>query len=228
MLGDPVERLQVTQAALSLFHIGFNDVARIALLGVAAIALCQLVGNELRVIAFNGLLAKFGFGFSGELLIAEKKTRIEQGALDRHILFGQSNAFFGRPEGVTDLYADIPEGVEHVFDDALCMGRCLVRPDKQQVDIAGWREDVSAIPTGREHGEALTLCGVAGAVHMNGDVVVERVQRLIHDSREEPGCIETACALLQAFLRDHPAPEEGAVKVVEHLFARLGLIGQVV
>ena len=108
------------------------------------------------------------------------------------------------------------------------MGGRLVGADEEQIDITRWRKDVAAIAAGREHGEALPLCRVAGAVHMDGDVVVERVQRLIHDGREEPCRIETACALLQALLRDHPAAEERAVKVVEHLFARLGLIRQIV
>ena len=124
--------------------------------------------------------------------------------------------------------ADIPEGVEHVFDHALGMSRRLVRPDKKQIDVTGGRQHIAAITAGRKDSEALALCRVAGAVDVYGDIVIERVQRLIHHRREQACRIETARALLQPLLRDHPTTEEARMKVVEDTFARLRLIRHVV
>jgi hypothetical protein len=55
IFADPVERVQVAQPALALFHIGFDDIARIAQPLVPLIALVQLVGDELAFVARDDL-----------------------------------------------------------------------------------------------------------------------------------------------------------------------------
>ncbi len=77
---------------------------------------------------------------------------------------------------------DVPEGVEHVLNDALGMRRSLVGADEEQVDVAGRRHYMPTIAAGCENRETLALSGVPGAMHMNRHIVVERMQDFIHDS----------------------------------------------
>ena len=74
VLDDPIQGLQVAQAALALFNIRFNHIARIALAGVTLVALFQLVGNELRVKAADRLLAEQACRFLRQRLIAEQEA----------------------------------------------------------------------------------------------------------------------------------------------------------
>ena len=49
IFADPVERLQIAQPALAVFHIGFDDIARIAHALVPRVAFGQFFGDELRL-----------------------------------------------------------------------------------------------------------------------------------------------------------------------------------
>jgi hypothetical protein len=47
ILADPVERVQIAQAALALLDVGFDDIAAVAQPLVPLVALGQLLGHEL-------------------------------------------------------------------------------------------------------------------------------------------------------------------------------------
>ena len=60
MLGNPEKRLQVSQPAFAFFQVWFNDVAGVALAGVAGVSFCEFVSDELNVLSDNALLMKPG------------------------------------------------------------------------------------------------------------------------------------------------------------------------
>ena len=77
VLGDPVERLQVAQAALALFQVRLHHIARIAVPGMAPVALGQLVGNELGVLALHGLLLEQLEHVCSQDLVAADEPRVQ-------------------------------------------------------------------------------------------------------------------------------------------------------
>ena len=57
IFADPVERVQIAQAALAFLQIGFDDIAAVAQSLVPLVALGQLVGNELALGALRDVLS---------------------------------------------------------------------------------------------------------------------------------------------------------------------------
>ena len=224
MFDDPVERLQVAQAALAFLDVRLDHVAGIALARMTCITLCQLVSDEVGILAVDRILLELGQHLGRQGLVATDEARIQQGRLDCHILGRQLDTLGRGAECVAHFQPHIPQGVEHVFDDALGMRGGLVGTQEQQIGVGGRRHHAAAISPGCDDGEALRFRRVARAVHMRGGEIIQRVDHFVLHRRDQPGCVQPVSALLQALLRDHAAPEHGAVQMVQRrLPHRLGV-----
>ena len=126
MLGEPVQRVQVAQAAFAVLDVGLDEIARGAGAGMADILLGELRLDEGARIAFQHLLAEAMLKIGEQRLVAEDQARIEQRGADGHVGMAEAHALIDIARGVADLEAEIPEQIEHVFGDALAPGGLLV------------------------------------------------------------------------------------------------------
>ena len=163
-----------------------------------------------------------------KLVIPKQEARIQQGRLDGHVLARKTHAIGGRAEGVANLQPHVPEGVEHILNDALGMRRSLVGPNEEKVDVARRGENVATISTRCKDGEPLAFCRVAGPVHVYRDIIIQCVQDLVLDGSQKACRVETVRALLQTLLRNHPPPEKRPVEMVQHFLARRSFVAEIV
>ena len=114
-----------------------------------------------------------------------------------------------------DFQSHVPQRIEHELDHALGPGARLVLAQEQEVDVGRRREHVAAIAPDREHGETLALGRVACPENVRRRVIVERGNHGILHRRQKPRRVQAVGTLLEAFLRDHPAPEKRGMEEVE-------------
>ncbi len=159
IFGDPVKRLQVAEAPLSLLDIGFQNVALPALTLMAGRAFFQLGFDELR----NGLFEKLGpqpvAQFMCQRGMTSDQPMLDQRGADRHVACTQAQAIVDRADGMADLQFQIPQHIQHGFDHALGPGRDLVGCQKQQVDIGSRCHFGPAITPNRQNGQPLRFRG---------------------------------------------------------------------
>ena len=145
ILGEPVQRVQVAQAAFAVLDVGLDQIARCAGAGMADILLGHLRLDEGARIAFQHLLAEAMLKIGEQRRVAEDQPRIEQRGADGHVGMAEAHALIDIARGVADLEAEIPEQIEHVFGDALAPGGLLVGKQEQQVDVGARREQPASI-----------------------------------------------------------------------------------
>ena len=155
VFSDPVERLQVAQAAFAFLDIGLDEVAAFALPRVTLVALGQFGFDEILTVAGARLRSRISCAvLRRALLVAPQISRFQNRRADRDVLFGEADAFGERSRRVADLQAQIPQHVEDEFDDALAPGRLLEGTHKQQIDVRARRQLAAAIAAGRDDGDA--------------------------------------------------------------------------
>ena len=145
---DPVERVQIAQSALALFHIGLDEIARLPGLAMADITLFEFRSDEFRSrfaddVAYRNVRSTHHTSARSP----HKIPRLEQRCADRHIVPAETDAVVDRPGGVADFVAHVPEHVEHVFDNALAQRSLLVGQQEQQIEIGAGGERAAPVTT---------------------------------------------------------------------------------
>ena len=135
MLGEPVQGMQIAQAALAVLDVRLDEITRGAGAGVARVLLLELGIDERPDARLQHVLAKAPLKFGKQHLVAKDQARIEQRRADGHVRARQPHALIDGARGVTDLKAEIPEQIEHVFGDALPPGGLLVGKQEQKIDV---------------------------------------------------------------------------------------------
>ncbi len=179
VFSDPVERLQVAQAAFAFLDVGLDEVAAFALPRVPLVALREFCFDKILTVAGRHFGPEFFAQFFVELLVAPQISRFQYRRADRDVLFGEADAFAERSRSVANLQAEIPKHVEDEFDDALAPGRLLERTHKQQIDVGTRRQLAAAITAGRDDGDALGGSRVLCVVEMLRREIVENLDRRI-------------------------------------------------
>ncbi len=111
VLGDPEEGVQVAQAALALLDVGFEDIARGAVLAVTPVALGQLGFDELgRVLALHLLLIAV-LELAVEFLVAPEVAHLKHGGANRHVGARLAKAVVERAGRLPDLQVQVPQEV---------------------------------------------------------------------------------------------------------------------
>ena len=103
MFGDPVERVQIAQAALSLFYVRLDHIARGAGAGVTLVALFQLGQDEAAMAGGDDILVEALLELGEQTFIAGYAARFQKRRLDRMVLFCQPHTFIDRARGVAHL-----------------------------------------------------------------------------------------------------------------------------
>ena len=145
MLGEPVQRVQIAQAAFAVLDVGLDQIARGAGARVADVLLGELRLDERPRVALEHFLAEAVLEIGIERLVAQDQPRIEQRGADGHVGMAEAHALVDVARGVADLEAEIPQQIEHVFGDALAPGGLLVGQQKQEIDVGARREQAAAV-----------------------------------------------------------------------------------
>ena len=90
IFADPVERVQVAQAALALFDVRLDDIAAVSQPLVALVAFGQLLRDETALGSSSNLVPEAAAGLFVKPLIAPDIAAFEQRGADRQIAFGHA------------------------------------------------------------------------------------------------------------------------------------------
>ena len=135
VLADPVQCLQVAEAALAFLDVRLQHIALPALPPVPIRAFCQLRLDEFRAGVAEQFAPQLVAQFRRQRLMPADVTMLQQGGADCHILTPQTQAVLHRTAGVADLQLQVPQHVQHRLDDAFGPGGDLPRRQEQQVHV---------------------------------------------------------------------------------------------
>ena len=180
---DPVQRLQIAQAAFALFHVGFDHIALAALLFVAGVTLFQLGLDKLAFGAFEQVAPQLGFQIAGKRAVTDQIAVFQHRCADGEIFGTKADTVFDRAGRVTDLQLQIPEDIEHGFNHAL--GPCgdLVGRQEQQIDVGKRGHFTAPVAANSHHGQSFALGRVGVAVQPFGRDLVRQRDQTIGDPR---------------------------------------------
>src|SRR5262245_64343899 len=122
VLGEPMQRVQIAQAALAVLDVGLDQITRGPGARVPRILLGELGLDEGPGVAFKHLLAKAAAEIVEQTPVAEDQPRIEQRGADGHVGAAAADTLVDIARGVADLETEVPQEIEHVFGDALAPG----------------------------------------------------------------------------------------------------------
>ena len=169
---------------------------------MAVVALAELGFHEFICRALHHFVVEALFEIVEERTVAIDEARFEKRRADGEILARQTNAIGGRARGMTDLETEIPEHIEHVFDDALAPRRLLVGQQEKQIDIRTRRQLAPAIAAHRGDGDAFSLARIGRRENIRGGEGVEFANDRILQIAEAFGANAAFVgALLQPFAR---------------------------
>jgi hypothetical protein len=95
VLADPVERVEVAQPALAVLDVGLDDVAAVAHLHMALVALRELGGDELGGGSGHDVLPESRDGGIEDLLVPPQPAGLEERGPDCHVLLRECNQLRG-------------------------------------------------------------------------------------------------------------------------------------
>ena len=189
ILGDPEQQMEIAQPALALLDVGFDDVARIAHAMVALVAFGKLGLDEVVTIADIELLREAARQLVEQLAVAPEVARFQEGRPDRLVALGVAQALLDGACGMTDLQAEIPQQVEHEFDDLLAAWRLLVGAQEQEVDVRQGRQLAAAVAAGGDDAQPFGGAGVGRRIGVLVGEVEQDPDDLVHQvgGRDQDG-----------------------------------------
>ena len=183
VLADPVERLQVAQAALAFLDVGFQHIALAALPFVPVGPFGKLGLDELRPGVAEQVRPQPVGQFDLQVGMARDETVFQKRGADRHVLARKADAVLHRPAGVAHLQLQVPQHVQHGFDHAFRPGRDLPWRQEQQVHV-GMRRHFRAAVTA--HGQQRDAFGF-GRIGQRVQVAPCDLQRCRHQPVGQDG-----------------------------------------
>ena len=170
VLADPVQGLQVAKAAFALFDVGLQHIALAALPAVPLGPLGQLRLDELGAGVAEQVVPQPLSQVFGQWRVAGDEAMLQQGGPDRDVFPAQPQAVLHGPAGVTHLQPQVPQHVEHAFDDRFSPGGDLPRGEKQQIDIGMRGHFGPAVSAHGQNGDAFGFSRVCKRVQkLHGD-----------------------------------------------------------
>ena len=136
IFADPVERVEIAQAALAVLDVGLDDVTAVAHPLVALVAFGELGGDELAGRAAHDLGAKTGAGIERQRFVAPQIARFEERSTDRHVGAGERDRLARGADGLADLQLQIPQQIEQGLAHLLAPRRTAGGDEHHQVEVA--------------------------------------------------------------------------------------------
>jgi len=223
VFGDPEKRVEIAQPAFAVFHVGLDQVARLAGAADAFFALGKFGGDELRGGVAHHVVVEARLQFVEQLAVAEQEARLEDGGADGHVRLGLADAFVHRAGGVADLEAGIPETIENCFRNLLAPGGLLVGQHEQQIDVGTRRLQSAAVAAGRDHRHALGLGRILRGVEMLAHEVEQDADDLVFQPADALGAAPAVAVLEQQLLGLGAALDQRGLQTLRHGRAQFAL-----
>ena len=230
---DPVQRMQVAQAALAVLDVGFDQIARLSGTPVPLLAFGELGGNEFGRGALNHLAIEPRHQLIVERLVSGQKPCLEDRGADRHVAARLPDRFIDRTRRVADLQSHVPEAIQDGLGDLFAPGGLLVGQDEQEIDVGFRRHQSAAVTAGGDHGHALGAGGNRRVIEMARGRGKQDADDLVLDEREPFGAAPPVPIFEQQRLRhragfDHFSLQELRQGGTKDILAPGMLCGEVV
>ena len=135
---------------------------------------------------------------------------------------GAGEAFVDRSRRLPDRQAQVPQHVEHIFDDLLAARRCLVGREKEQIDIRERREFAAPVAADGDQRQPIGRGGVGLGEDAPGGVVEQRRDQPVDEQGEAGGGRRPVGAGVEAAAQLRPPRLQGAPEAVENRRAVAG------
>ena len=198
ILGDPEQRVEVAQAALAFLDVRLDQIARVAGLAVALVALGELGGDEVRAGVLDDFAVETGLQLVRQILRAADIAGFEDRGADRHVAARQPDAFVDRAGGMADLEAEIPQDIEHEFDRRLGPDGLLHRQQEEKIDIRTRRQRAAAIAADGGDGDARPGLRIGGVENLVQDEIMQDGDQLVLQPGNPLGAFQPAAVLRAA------------------------------
>ncbi len=179
VFADPVQRLEIAQTALSVFHIGFDDIAAVAHPLVPRIALGELLLEKITLAAADDLGPEPSARLFVQLLVAPYDPPFEQRGADRQVFACHLQCVGHGSAGVTDLQPEIPQQVQDRLDHLFAPRRALHRSQESNIDIGMRCHFGAAITANRLDREPFCRRAIGRGMDKFGHVIVDHPDQLI-------------------------------------------------
>ena len=191
VLDQPMQRMEIAQAALTVLDVGLDPIAGLAGLGVTGGALLHLGGDERPRCAAHDVVGEAGLELGIEARIAVDQAGIEQRRPDRHVGQRQLQALVDGASGVPDLQAEVPQHVKYSFGDALRPCRFLVGQQEQEIDIRARCQQTAAVAASRNDRHPLGIGGIGRPPDVGHLIVDDQLDQFVHEHRQATGTATT-------------------------------------
>ncbi len=119
--------MQVALTTFAFFHIGLDEIARLACFAMAGIAFGKLGLDEFRSGIFDHFIIEASNECGEKIFVSDDEPRIQKGCTDRHVFARKTNAFVDIACRMADFQPHVPEHVEHIFGDLFAPWSLLIR-----------------------------------------------------------------------------------------------------
>ncbi len=184
VLRQPMQRVQVAQAALAVLDVGLDAIARLAGPAVALVAFGHLRLDELARRAADHLAPEALAQLFIQRLVAQDQAGVEQRGADGDVGLCQLERLLDRARGVADLQPQVPQQIEHVLDHALAPGRLLVGQQEQEIDIGERSEQPAPVAAGGNDRHVLGVRGIGGSIDVGDRVIEDQADELVLEQRQ--------------------------------------------
>ena len=223
VLADPVQRLQVAQAALAVLDVGLDDIAAVTHALVPIVALGQLLGDELRLAARHDVFPEPALGLIVQVLVAPQIAPFEQRSADRQVALGHAHHFVERTARMADLEAEVPQVIEHRLDHLFAPGGGLAGGNEGNIDVRMRRHLAAAVTADRDQREPFARRAIGRRVDVLDHVVVHHPDQLVDEERLAVRRLVTGARMLGQPAGDFGLPvAQGAAQQFDHFGPRLG------
>ena len=201
---NPEHRLQIALAALALFHVGLDEIARCARARGALLALGELGGDEFALRLAHDRLVETRAELLEQRRLLVQQARVEQRCADGDVGQRLTQALVDVARRMADLQLEVPHDVKHRLDDALAPRGLLVGQQEQQIDVRSRRQRAAPVAADGDDGDALARRAVLDRIDMRDDVVVDRHRQHVLQGAEPLRAGKAAMILLQPGPRLRP------------------------
>ena len=227
ILGDPDQGLQIAQAAFAFLDVGLQHVARVAHLVVPVVAFGEFLFDVGHARAVGDIVPEGLAELIEQRLIAPEPAGLQQRRADGQVFLGQAHGLVHGTRRMADLEAQIPQHVEHEFDNLFRARRHFVRQQEHQIDIGKRCQFAAPIPARGDDRQRLARGRAGRGIDPLIGEIVNRADQLIHQKRMGPGHLGAGhLARFEAFLDLVPALGMGLFEDRQHLALGLGRIAR--
>ena len=188
IFANPEERVEIAQAPLAFFEVWLDDISAIPHPFVPRVALGELVGHKSPRCPCDNIPVEARHSVIINARVAPNIARLQQRCPNRQVAFSHLDHFIERAARMADFQSQIPQRVEHRFDDLLGPAGLLPRGNERDIDVRVQPHLAATIAAHREEGQTLRGCRVIERIKPLSRKIEDDPQNLIGEKSIGRGC----------------------------------------